>query len=77
MDDRDFWNEEFQRDPEEVMVPDQLLVELVSDLEPGQALDLGCGSGRNSLMLALMGWSELGVDFAPHAVQLANEESKN
>ena len=68
MDDSQFWNEEFLRNPEEVMVPDRLLVELVSDLEPGKALDLGCGSGRNSLMLASMGWSVLGVDFAPLAV---------
>ena len=42
--------------------PDPLLVELAGHLEPGLALDLGCGTGRNAIWLASRGWSVTGVD---------------
>lgn len=42
--------------------PDLRLVQLVSNLTPGRAIDLGCGTGRNALWLARMGWSVTGVD---------------
>ena len=42
--------------------PDEELVELVGPLEPGAALDLGCGTGRNSIWLASRGWRVTGVD---------------
>ncbi len=42
--------------------PDETLVELVSPLAPGQALDLGAGEGRNSLWLAKSGWTVVAVD---------------
>jgi SAM-dependent methyltransferase len=38
---------------------------------PGRALDLGCGTGRQSLRLAQHGWQVVGVDFVPLAVAKA------
>jgi SAM-dependent methyltransferase len=42
--------------------PDTAMVELVTPLPPGQALDLGAGEGRNSLWLARHGWTVTAVD---------------
>lgn len=38
---------------------------------PGRALELGCGSGNNLLLLRSFGWSVSGVDIAPDALAAA------
>jgi SAM-dependent methyltransferase len=48
--------------------PDETLVELVSPLSPGTALDLGAGEGRNSLWLAAKGWDVTAVDVSAVAL---------
>jgi SAM-dependent methyltransferase len=40
-------------------------------LRPGRALDLGCGTGANSVFLAQHGFDVTGVDFAPSALAKA------
>ncbi len=70
---RDFWNNAFRRDPSHVDVADQLLEAEMEDLEPGTALDLGCGSGTNVLKLARRGWCVTGVDWAERAIKLATQ----
>ncbi len=52
--------------------PNRFLVAEVSGLEPGRALDLACGEGRNAVWLAEQGWRVDGVDFS--AVALAKAE---
>lgn len=44
--------------------PNQLLVEEVSGVKPGRALDLGAGEGRNAVWLAEQGWQVTAVDFS-------------
>src|SRR3954464_10923797 len=48
--------------------PTPLLVETASELAPGKALDLACGSGRNALWLAKRGWSTNAVDGSDAAI---------
>jgi len=44
--------------------PNRFLVEEVRDLEPGRALDLACGEGRNAIWLAEQGWEVVASDFS-------------
>lgn len=48
--------------------PTPLLIETASHLKPGKALDLACGTGRNSLWLAKHGWSVTAVDASTAAI---------
>ncbi|MFC9947356.1 class I SAM-dependent methyltransferase [Streptomyces pratensis] len=49
--------------------PNARLTELVSGLQPGTALDLGCGDGGDSLWLARKGWRVTAVDVSTVAVE--------
>lgn len=54
------------------------VVALIEDqkLPPGRALDLGCGTGTNSLYLARHGWQVTGLDFVPRAVRKARAKAR-
>ncbi len=49
--------------------PNQLLVEEISGVKPGRALDLGAGEGRNAVWLAEQGWQVTAVDFSAVALE--------
>ena len=51
--------------------PNQRLVEQVSGLEPGRALDVGCGEGADVVWLAQHGWLAAGVDVSQVAIDRA------
>jgi len=44
--------------------PNRFLVEATASLEPGRALDLAAGEGRNAVWLAERGWHVDAVDFS-------------
>jgi SAM-dependent methyltransferase len=71
----EFWDERFREHgwPTE---PDVLLVEQAGPLEPGRALDVGSGPGRNSLWLAARGWSVTAVDASRVALDQAEARAE-
>jgi SAM-dependent methyltransferase len=53
--------------------PNAYLVRVVKGRQPGRALDVGMGQGRNAIWLAAQGWDVTGFDPADKAVTLAQE----
>lgn len=51
--------------------PNRFVVEELQALEPGRAVDLACGEGRNAIWLAGRGWQVTGVDFSGAALEKA------
>lgn len=49
--------------------PNRFLVEVAADLEPGSALDLAGGEGRNAVWLAERGWRVTVLDWSRVALQ--------
>lgn len=67
------WDGFYEDDPSAVVVPDRILEAEIAHLRPGRALDLGCGTGTNAMMLARHGWSVLGIDWSARAIELAHD----
>jgi trans-aconitate methyltransferase len=55
--------------------PNPHLVEQVGVLEPGTALDAGCGAGAEAIWLATHGWQVTGADIAAAALARAAERA--
>ncbi len=71
---RDEWNRRYAgRELLWTAQANRFLVSEAEALEPGTALDLACGEGRNAVWLAERGWSVTGVDFAGVALAKAHE----
>lgn len=52
--------------------PNPVLVDVVGSLEPGAALDLGCGEGGDAVWLAQRGWRVTAVDISATALERAS-----
>lgn len=66
----EFW-EDFYRDGRWSGKPNSLLVEEVSALAAGTALDLGCGEGADAIWLASQGWQVSALDVSATALARA------
>jgi len=65
------WDEHYGRDRARQSYPDENLVRIVKQIEPGAALDYGCGSGRHVALLLNEGFSPVyGTDISETALQL-------
>lgn len=64
------WDTAYEGDVPDTPV-DRDVVRVASELPPGTALDLGCGSGQNSIWLGARGWRVHCVDVARGAIERA------
>lgn len=57
--------------------PNQTLVQEVSELTPGRALDVGCGEGADAVWLAQQGWDVTALDVAASALARGHAQAEN
>ena len=69
------WDERYRSEGLKHSTPTPLLVEIASQLKPGRALDLACGTGRNAVWLAEHGWTVTAVDGSPAAIEILQKTS--
>jgi SAM-dependent methyltransferase len=56
--------------------PNGRLVAEVAALDPGRALDVGCGEGADAIWLARRGWAVVAIDISDVAVRRAREAAE-
>lgn len=69
------WNELFAKRDGKIHPFNRFLADSVRDKQPGKALDIGMGQGRNSLFLAALGWEVTGFDISAVGVKQARVEA--
>jgi 2-polyprenyl-3-methyl-5-hydroxy-6-metoxy-1,4-benzoquinol methylase len=66
-----FWEDFYGRERRWSGKPNASLVEVAAELEPGTALDVGCGEGGDAIWLASQGWQVTGTDISQTALDVA------
>lgn len=68
------WDDRYREKPLLwTQTPNRFVAEELAGLEPGSALDVACGEGRNAVWLAEQGWEVTGVDFSAVALERADQ----
>jgi len=57
-------------------LPNQFVRARVADAEPGRAVDLACGNGRNAVWLARRGWHVEAVDISAVAIEQGHRRAE-
>ena len=62
------WNQSYSGDATDYKELDSDLLHSMEALEPGSALDIGCGAGGHIVALAQLGWKVTGINIAEKAI---------
>jgi cyclopropane fatty-acyl-phospholipid synthase-like methyltransferase len=76
--DNEYWDQIWKGDRAASMgasQPNPHLIQELSDLAPGMALEAGCGAGAEAIWLAARGWQVTGADIAAAALDRATERA--
>lgn len=80
MSEQDDWNERYREGdlPWDTGRPSSELQRVLSEhnIAPCRALDIGCGTGTNSVWLGSQGFDVTGIDLAPLAIERAQQRAK-
>lgn len=71
------WDEYYSTEAKLDFSPVPLLVDLAGRLPSGCALDLACGTGRNAIYLAKLGWRVTAIDSSPVAIRILREHARS
>ena len=70
------WNARYRAEPDLwTREPNAQLARFTGQLEPGRALDVGAGEGRNAIWLATQGWAVTAIDLSAVALERAAERA--
>jgi SAM-dependent methyltransferase len=73
--DEKFWDDRYsERDQHWSGNPNPVLVQQVTDMKPGRALDVGCGQGDDARWLASKGWIVTASDISSVALARARRD---
>ena len=70
------WDQRYRAGEQVFEIPAPLVAEFAGGLQPGSALDLASGPGRNALYLAERGWRVTAVDGSAVAVDLSLDRAR-
>lgn len=65
------WDSKYRAGKDTDNKPSELLSLALKNAQPGRALDLACGAGRNSIYLAENGWQVCAVDASAEGLEIA------
>ncbi len=70
------WDARYRAEPDLwTKNPNGPLAQFAGELEPGRALDVGAGDGRNAIWLAAQGWAVTAIDLSAVALERASERA--
>lgn len=76
-DPREFWENHYTEHRDRFAGnPNRLALDHLEDLEPGRALEIGCGQGADAIWLAQRGWTVLAVDLAEAILRVAEDRCR-